>query len=880
MIDLRAALRERGAEPEALPYVIRVLAENVLRAHVTRGPQVVSAQEVASIVDWRNHVGEDLPLFVSRVILPDSSGIPVLQDLAALREAVGARGGDASRVDTMVPLDFVVDHSLQVDRYGTPDAIAFNMARELTRNAERYEFLRWCQANFNGITVYPPGSGIIHQVNLERAARVVCTAEIDGATWAFPDFVIGGDSHTPMVNALGVLGWGVGGIDAEAALLGLAYVFPIPEVVGVRLHGSAPPGVFTTDLALLVTHRLRKERVVDCAVEYFGDAVAGMSIPDRATLANMAPEYGATCGFFAIDDPTLAYLRSTGRSAAHVALVEEYAKSAGLFRDADAPTPQYSRVIDIDLADARPTIAGPSRPQDAMRLADVAPDFRRRLELPISEGGFLRRTQDPAIAHGTIGIAAITSCTNTSNPSVMIAAGLVARNCVRLGVKPREWVKTSLAPGSHAVTRYLDAMGLLADLRALGFELVGYGCTTCAGKSGPLEPSLAKRIEDEGLVAASVLSGNRNFPGRIHKLIQANYLMAPPLVVAYAVAGRMDFDPGREPLAVNAQGRAVYLRDVLPDDAEVAQLVAQVDDPAFFAPADPIGPYDADYWRGTRSSSTDAFPWNPSSTYLVKPPFFEVEGSGVEGLSSALRHARVLVMLGASATTDHISPSGEIPADAPPGQYLMAQGVAQKDFNTYVGRRGNHHVMTRGTFANVRLRNRLVPSLEGGYTVQFPERKVATIYDAAMQYRAQGISTIVLAGTDYGTGSSRDWAAKGTALLGVKAVIAESFERIHRANLIGMGVLPLAFERGQSIESLGLAGDEEYRFDGVAEGVLHGTPIRVTAIGSKAVTFNVIAQVFTESQRRLIAAGGMPRQVLTRFVNATKEIHEHASPQA
>ena len=881
MIDLRAALRERGADPDALPYVIRVLAENALRAYAARGSAAVSADELASIVDWRNHVGEDLPLFVSRVILPDSSGIPVLQDLAALREAVGARGGDARRVDTMVPLDFVVDHSLQVDRYGTPDALAFNMARELARNAERYEFLRWCQANFNGITVYPPGSGIIHQVNLERAARVVCTSQIDGATWAFPDFVIGGDSHTPMVNALGVLGWGVGGIDAEAALLGLAYVFPVPEVVGVRLDGTPPPGVFTTDVALLVTQRLRKARVVDCAVEYFGDAVARMSIPDRATLANMAPEYGATCGFFAIDDATLAYLRSTGRGESHVALVEQHAKAAGLFRDADAPTPQYSRVIDIDLADARPTVAGPSRPQDAMRLPELAPDFRRRLALPIAEGGFVRRNQDSAVAHGAIGIAAITSCTNTSNPSVMIAAGLVARNCVRLGVAPPAWVKTSLAPGSHAVTRYLDAMGLLQHLRALGFEVVGYGCTTCAGKSGPLEPSLAKRIEDDGLVAAAVLSGNRNFPGRIHKLIQANYLMAPPLVVAYAVAGRVDFDPEREPLAVGPQGRDVYLRDVLPDDAEVARLVAQVDDPAFYAPSDPIGPYDADYWKGARSSSTDAFAWNAASTYLVKPPFFDVAaGDGIDALSEALRRARVLVMLGASATTDHISPSGEIPADAPPGQYLIGQGVAQKDFNTYVGRRGNHHVMVRGTFANVRLRNRLTPSIEGGLTVQFPEWKVATIFDAAMHYRAQGVTTIVLAGADYGTGSSRDWAAKGTALLGVKAVIAESFERIHRANLIGMGVLPLAFERGQSIESLGLAGDEEFRFDGVAEGVLHGTPIRVTATGAHVVAFNVIAQVFTESQRQLIAAGGMPRQVLTRFVNATKEHHEHASSHA
>lgn len=867
MVDLEAALRARGVAPKTLPCVVRVLAENVLRTHLTRGPAAATAGEVASIVDWKAHVGEDLPLFVSRVILPDSSGIPVLQDLAALREAVAARGGDARRVDTQLPLDFVVDHSLQVDRAGTPDAIAFNMASELARNGERYDFLRWCQASFDGITVHPPGSGIIHQVNLERAARVVCTADVGGTTWAFPDFVLGGDSHTPMVNALGVLGWGVGGIDAEAALLGLAYVFPIPEVVGVRLHGRPPGGVTTTDLALLVTQRLRKARVVDCAVEYFGEAVAHMSIPDRATLANMAPEYGATCGYFAVDGTTLAYLRSTGRGDAHVALVEHYTKAAGLFRDRDAPAPQYSRVVDIDLGDARPTVAGPSRPQEAMRLPEVAPDFRRRLGLPISKGGFVHRGHDRSTAHGTIGIAAITSCTNTSNPSVMIAAGLVARNCVRLGLKPPAWVKTSLAPGSQAVTRYLDALGLLQSLEALGFGVVGYGCTTCAGKSGPLEPALAERIEHEGLVAASVLSGNRNFPGRIHKLIQANYLMAPPLVVAYAVAGRVDFDPEQEPLAVNAEGRAVYLRDVLPGDDEVRELVARVDNPTFYAPSDPIGPYDSAYWKRARSAAADAFAWNPASTYLVKPPFFDVAaGDGIRALAEALRSTRVLVMLGASATTDHISPSGEIPVDAPSGKYLVANGVAQKDFNTYVGRRGNHHVMVRATFANVRLRNRLTPDVEGGFTLQFPERKLVTVFDASAHYRSQGIATIVLAGADYGTGSSRDWAAKGTALLGVKAVIAQSFERIHRANLIGMGVLPLAFAPGQGIESLGLLGDEEFRFDGVAEGVLQGKPIRVTATGGKTVVFDVEAQVFTESQRQLIAAGGMPRQVLTRFV--------------
>ncbi len=871
MIDLNAALRRRGVEPHALPYVIRVLAENVLRAHVLRGPQAVSAAEVASVVDWRAHVGEDLPLFVSRVILPDSSGIPVLQDLAALREAVAARGGDPRRVDTLVPLDFVVDHSLQVDRAGTPDALAFNMTRELARNQERYDFLRWCQANFDGITLYPPGSGIIHQVNLERAARVVCTAQANGSTWAFPDFVIGGDSHTPMVNALGVLGWGVGGIDAEAALLDLAYVFPIPEVVGVRLTGAPPPGVFTTDLALMVTRRLREARVVDCAVEYFGDAVARMSIPDRATLANMAPEYGATCGFFPIDGATLAYLRATGRSEAHVGLVQAYAMTAHLFRDRDAPVPQYSRVIEIDLAEARPTVAGPSRPQETMPLSQVAVDFRERLARPLAQGGFVRRGDDAATPHGRVAIAAITSCTNTSNPSVMIAAGLVARNCVRLGLAPPPWVKTSLAPGSQSVTRYLEAAGLMKPLRTLGFDVVGYGCTTCGGKSGPLEQGLASRIEGDGLVAAAVLSGNRNFPGRIHKLVQANYLMAPPLVVAYAVAGRVDFDPHTEPLARGADGRDVYLRDVLPDDAEIATLVATVDDPSHYAPAARIGPYDADYWTAARAEPGATFAWDPASTYLVRPPFFD-GGDGHDGIASlaqALQRARVLVMLGDAATTDHISPSGEIPADTPSGRHLLAHGVAQRDFNTYVGRRGNHHVMVRGTFANVRLRNRLTPDLEGGFTRVFPEGEVATVFDAASRYRERGDSAIVLAGADYGTGSSRDWAAKGTALLGIRAVIAGSFERIHRANLIGMGVLPLAFEPGQGIASLGLAGDEAFRFEGIEEGLATGSPIQVTATGARTIVFHVIAQVFTESQRRLIAEGGMPRYVTRRFAAAT-----------
>jgi aconitate hydratase len=745
MIDLRAALRERGADPDALPYVIRVLAENALRAYAARGSAAVSADELASIVDWRNHVGEDLPLFVSRVILPDSSGIPVLQDLAALREAVGARGGDARRVDTMVPLDFVVDHSLQVDRYGTPDALAFNMARELARNAERYEFLRWCQANFNGITVYPPGSGIIHQVNLERAARVVCTSQIDGATWAFPDFVIGGDSHTPMVNALGVLGWGVGGIDAEAALLGLAYVFRSPRSSACAWMGprrpasSRPTWPYSSRSA--------------CARRAWSIA-RGVLRRRCRTHEHPRPRHARQHGARIRRD--LRLLRHRRRDARVLALdrarriarrVGRAAREGGrtLSRCGRADTPIFAGDRHRPRRRA-PTVAGPSRPQDAMRLPELAPDFRRRLALPIAEGGFVRRNQDSAVAHGAIGIAAITSCTNTSNPSVMIAAGLVARNCVRLGVAPPAWVKTSLAPGSHAVTRYLDAMGLLQHLRALGFEVVGYGCTTCAGKSGPLEPSLAKRIEDDGLVAAAVLSGNRNFPGRIHKLIQANYLMAPPLVVAYAVAGRWTSIPSasrsrsarkgatctcatccpttRKSRARGASGRPRFLCAIRSDRALRCRLLE-------WARSSSTTPSHGTRRRPISSSRR-------SSTVAA--------GDGIEALSEALRRARVLVMLGASATTDHISPSRRdsgrrTSGPVPDRTRRRAEGLQHlRRPPRQPSRDGARHVREREAAQPPHAIDR------GRLTMQFPERKVATVFDAAMHYREQGVQTIVLAG--------------------------------------------------------------------------------------------------------------------------------------
>ncbi len=692
VIDLPRAVSDRGGDLRRLPFVIRILLENLLRSRALG--RAVEASEIDRLLHWQRHIGTDLPLYVARVILPDSSGLPVLQDLAALRDAVARAGGDPGRVDTRLPVDLVVDHSLQVDAWGRADAMQFNMRRELERNAERYAVLGWAQQAFRGLRVFPPGSGIIHQVNLERVATVVATATHDDETWAFPDFVIGGDSHTPMVNGLGVLGWGVGGIDAEAALLGQAYTFPLPEVVGVRLSGAAAPLVWTTDLALLVTQRLRRENVTSCAVEFFGPAVQDMPVPVRATLANMAPEYGATCGFFPVDGHSLDYLRMTGRTPEQIALVEAYCRRVGLFRAADAEVPQYSRVIDIDLSEARPSMAGPQRPQDRLALEDVAPDFRRRLAAEPQAGGFgpTAADQGPAgtLPQGAVVIAAITSCTNTSNPEVMMAAGLVARNAVARGLRPPSWVKTSLAPGSPSVVRYLDAAGLLAPLAQLGFDVVGFGCTTCGGKSGPLPAEVAGEIEQRQLVAAAVLSGNRNFAGRIHKLVRANYIGAPPMVVAYALAGRIDFDFAREPLGRDATGREVFWHDLLPGREEVQALVDRLPEfDAFAAPAtQPSVAGGASQQEWSRNLVTGPrYPWEPQSQYLREPPFFAgAPGNGIASLAEALRGARVLCAFGDSLTTDHISPSGEIPVDTPAGQYLTQAGIAPRDFNTYVAR--------------------------------------------------------------------------------------------------------------------------------------------------------------------------------------------------
>jgi aconitate hydratase len=871
-VDLQAAAQAASQDIATYPYVVRVLLENLLR-HQGWG-DAVSDGEIGMLWHWASHTGADLPLRVARVILPDSSGLPVLQALAALRDAISRAGGDAAQVDTHIPVDLIVDHSLQVDNWGDGQAVVRNLTREFERNEERYRFLKWAQQAFKGLRVFPPGTGIIHQINLEYIAPVICRKQREEGQWAYPDFVIGGDSHTPMINALGVLGWGVGGIDAEASLLGHAYTFPVPEVVGVRLSGSIRPPALTTDAALLVTEQLRAAGVAGCMVEFFGPAVAAMPVPERATLSNMAPEYGATCGFFPIDEQTLRYLRDSGRDLAQVDLIERYARANYFFRDPDI-IPRYSRVIDIDLDRARPSLAGPRRPQDRIAIDALAQDFKASLPRGVADGGFgvaaspADAAEPGKLAHGSIVLAAITSCTNTSNPSVMLAAGLLARNAVRRGLTPPDWVKRSLAPGSRAVTRYLDAAGLLEPLEQLGFYLIGYGCTTCGGKSGPLDEHVARQITERGLVAAAVLSGNRNFEGRIHKLVRANYIGAPPHVVAYALAGRIDIDFESEPLGTGLDGTAVYLRDIWPAQNEIDALLPLAADREMYEGVYSPASLDSEIWNELPAPQGPHFEWDPKSLYLIEPPFFRdaPQGDVLGALAAALKTGRVLAAFGDSLTTDHISPGGEIPVDSAPGQYLLNAGVAQRDFNSYIARRCNHNVMTRATFANLRIRNELMPGTEGGVTRHFPGEEIMSIFDAATAYRAEGQACVILAGKEYGTGSSRDWAAKGSALLGVRAVIAESFERIHRANLVGMGILPLAFMPGEGWRSLGLTGREHFRFENVEEGVRKGAPIEVVADdGVRQIRFQVKCQVLTEAERKLMIEGGIPASVLASLL--------------
>jgi aconitate hydratase len=848
--DVRAML---GAETHArLPYVARVLAENLLR---NLGRPGVTEDVLRALADTR--VAPDtvaLPLHVPRVLLPDSSGIPVLMDLAALRSAVARRGGDPARINATVPMTFVVDHSLQADVTASPDAEEINLKREFERNGERYRFLKWAEQAFDGLTVFPPGAGIIHQIHLEQVAAVTLVDASRTPPVAFPDFAIAGDSHTPMVNALGVLGWGVGGIEIETVVLGQSYILPNPEFVGVRLDGALADGITVTDLALTLTERLRAAGIVGACVEFFGPAVTTLTVPNRATLANMAPEYGATTGFWPVDEQTIAYLRMTGRSAEHVALVEAHARASGLFRATGAADPIYHRVIAFDLGEVRRTIAGPGMPHIRQDTSAVAASFRER-----AKGAAGARLQSPdVLPEGAIGIAAITSCTNTSNPHGMICAGLVAKAAVERGLKSAPWVKTSLAPGARAVTTYLDRAGLLAPLEALGFAVIGYGCTTCAGKSGPLKPVAARAVEQDGRTIAAVLSGNRNFDGRIHRLVGANYLCSPALVVAFALAGRVTIDIDRDQIATDSNGAPVFLRDLWPGDAEVDACVRQTVTSEVFVNTTEASPLVKANWDMLEAKRGVLFDWDSASTYIVEPPFFAATDAGF-ARAQRVQGVRVLGIYGDNLNTDHVSPGGEIPPDSPAGQYLQSVGVKPAAFNSYVGRRGNHHVMMRGTYGNVRILNRMADGREGWWTKLYPEEEAVTIPDAAKCYRERNVPLIVLGGYNFGSGSSRDWAAKGPALLGVRAVIARSFERIHRSNLIGVGVVPLLFADEDSVDALQFDGSEEFAFEGIADGIARLRPIGVVARRSNGeeLGFEVTADVRSAAEADLLVRGGM-----------------------
>jgi aconitate hydratase len=826
----RLAALDGGPDLGRTPVTVKILLENVLR-HAGRGP--VGEADVRALAGWRPGSGAEaeIPFLPARVILQDFTGVPAVVDLAAMRDAMAGLGGDPARVNPLVPADLVIDHSVQVDRFGTADAFAFNVAREYERNGERYQLLRWAQRAFRGLRVVPPGTGIVHQVNLEFLATVVATAELDDAPVAFPDTLVGTDSHTTMVNALGVLGYGVGGIEAEAVLLGQPLYQPMPRVVGVRLAGELPRGATATDLVLVVTERLRALGVVGSFVEFAGDGLAGLALPDRATISNMSPEFGATATLFPVDDETLAYLRLTGRSAELVALVERYAKEQGLWRN-PGPGPDFDEVLELDLADVEPSLAGPRRPQDRVPLPATRPSFEAVYP------GILPAPDAPPpaageVRSGSVVIAAITSCTNTSNPTVMVGAGLLAKKAVERGLRVAPTVKTSLAPGSRAVTAYLERAGLAEPLAALGFTLAGYGCTTCIGNSGPLDEAVARQIEDGGLVATAVLSGNRNFEGRIHPLARASYLASPPLVVAFALAGRIDVDLSREPLGIGDDGGPVHLADVWPTPEEIrAAIAGSIDGELFRATYASVFQGD-ERWRALPVPGGDRYAWDEASTYVASPPFFAGMGLEPEPVAD-IEGARVLAWLGDSVTTDHISPAGSIPAWSPAGQWLQERGVPPAEFNSYGARRGHHEVMMRGTFGNIRLRNRLVEGKEGPYTRVLPGGDEAFLYDAAMGYLAAGMPAIVLAGREYGSGSSRDWAAKGTRLLGIRAVIAESYERIHRSNLVGMGVLPLQFLPGESAASLGLTGREAYTIRGLADGPAPRARLEVVAAADPA----------------------------------------------
>ena len=835
-------LEEGGIGPiSKLPISIRVLIESLLRNY---DDHQVTERDITDLANWNAATPKavELPFKPARVVAQDFTGVPLVVDIAAMRAAVQDLGGDPMMIEPLVPVDLVIDHSVQVDSYGSANSLQINTKREFERNKERYEFLKWGQQAFEKFKIVPPSVGIVHQVNLEYLAQCVMADEADGKTVAYFDTLVGTDSHTTMINGLGIVGWGVGGIEAEAAMLGQPVYILTPEVLGVHLTGSVKEGVTATDLVLTVTQRLREKQVVGKFVEFFGEGVEALSLPDRATISNMCPEYGATIGFFPPDDEAMRYLRLSGRDEEHVQLVEAYLKNQSLFGVPGEGEVEYSDVLDIDLDAIEPSIAGPKRPQDRIELSKVKEAFRELLTQPITDGGYGLNADDAemgdgnlagrhGVTHGTVVIAAITSCTNTSNPSVMIGAGLLAKNAVEKGLSVPDHVKTSLAPGSRVVTEYLQNTGLLRYLEKLGFGVVGYGCTTCIGNSGPLDEAVQEAIGDRNLVTASVLSGNRNFEARVHPDVKANFLMSPPLVVAYGIAGRIDIDLAAEPLGHNDDGEAIYLRDILPSHSEITELIGQsVDASTFKQTYDGISD-GVPEWDDLESAEGALYPWREESTYVQKPPFFEDFKREPEPISE-IKGARILGIFGDSVTTDHISPAGAIAMDSPAGQYLIHHGVEGRDFNTYGARRGNDRVMARGTFANKRVKNLMLPGVEGGFTIQYPDEKQTTIYEAAMHYTRNGVPTVIFAGNDYGMGSSRDWAAKGPKLQGVKAVIVENFERIHRSNLIGMGILPLQFQNGQSVQSLGLDGSEVINITGVTEDLRPGQTVEMEIIGA------------------------------------------------
>jgi aconitate hydratase len=875
------ALKESGLAPglDRMPFSIRILLESVLR---NVDGELVNEADVKNLAAWDAATPKDveLPFMPARVILQDFTGVPAVVDLASMRGAVQRLGGAPRRINPLVPVDLVVDHSVQVDYYGSSDALRRNAEIEFERNRERYEFLRWGQKAFASFRVVPPATGIVHQVNLEFLARVVMSRPENGSAVAFPDTLVGTDSHTTMINGLGVLGWGVGGIEAEAAMLGQPLYMITPQVVGFRLTGKLQDGVTATDLVLTVTQMLRKKGVVEKFVEFYGTGLSQMSLADRATVANMAPEYGATCGFFPADDETLSYLRRTGRGA-DAELVERYCKEQGLFRTDGIVDPVFTDSLSLDLGDVEPSVAGPKRPQDRVALAGMKAAFRHALTAPVKERGFglaeadlsrsapvVMRGERTDLRHGSVVIAAITSCTNTSNPSVMLGAGLLARKAVEKGLRVPAYVKTSLAPGSKVVTEYLQNAGLMKDLEALGFHLVGYGCTTCIGNSGPLPDAVHHAIAEGKLVASAVLSGNRNFEGRINPDVKANYLASPPLVVAYALAGTTDVDLATEPLGKDRSGQPVYLKDLWPGHREVAALEASIRDEMFARSYGNV--FDGNpTWNAIRVPEGDLFTFSEESTYIQDPPFFQdltLEAPPLHDVEGA----RILVLLGDSVTTDHISPAGDIAEDSPAGRYLKSKGVAKKDFNSYGSRRGNDRVMVRGTFANIRLKNLMVPGTEGGVTIHVPSGERMAVYDAAERYRQEGTPLVVVAGKEYGSGSSRDWAAKGTLLLGVRAVIAESFERIHRSNLVGMGVLPVQFKAGQNAESLGLTGFEKLAIAGL-RGALkprQELTVQMERPDGRKDSFAVIARLDSPVEINYYRNGGILHTVLRKMLKA------------